>query len=104
MHGELDLATVSELTTVLDGLDPRSDGVRHVVLDLRGLTFMDSNGVQVLLQQSAFARTNGHNLAVVQGDESIQRILSLTKAETRLVLVDAPDDLAPPHHERLGAK
>ena len=99
MRGELDLATVSKLTTVLDGVNPQADGVRHVVLDLRGLTFMGSDGVQMLLQQSAFARTNGHNLAVVQGNEAIQRLLTLTKADTRLVLVEAPEDLAPPLDE-----
>jgi anti-anti-sigma factor len=96
MRGELDLATISTLTAVLDGLNPQADGVRHVVLDLRGLTFMGSDGVQMLLQQGAFARTNGHNLAVVQGNDAIQRLLTLTKAEARLVLVEAPEDLIPP--------
>jgi anti-anti-sigma factor len=45
LRGELDLVTVSKVAEVLDGLDPRADGVRHVVLDLRGLTFMDLTGV-----------------------------------------------------------
>jgi anti-anti-sigma regulatory factor len=39
---ELDIASVSGVAEVVDGLAPDADGVRHVVLDLRGLTFMDA--------------------------------------------------------------
>jgi anti-anti-sigma factor len=51
LRGELDLVTVSKVAEVLDGLDPRADGVRHVVLDLRGLTFMDLTGLHELIRQ-----------------------------------------------------
>ena len=44
--GELDIASVSEVAEVLDGLAPNSDGVRHVTLDLRGLTFMDARATR----------------------------------------------------------
>ena len=44
LRGELDIASVSEVAEVLDGLAPDADGVRHVVLDLRGLTFMETPG------------------------------------------------------------
>ena len=40
-------------------------------------------------------RSNRHNLAVVRGTEAI-RVLALTGVEEMLVLVDDPDDLAPP--------
>jgi anti-anti-sigma factor len=49
LRGELDLVTVSKVAEVLDGLEPQADGVRHVVLDLRGLTFMDVSGLRELL-------------------------------------------------------
>ena len=44
LRGELDLVTVSKVAQVLDELGPQADGVRHVVLDLRGLTFIDVPG------------------------------------------------------------
>ena len=66
---------------MLDGLEPQPDGVRHVVLDLRGLTFMDVLGLKELLRQNEFARSNRHNLAVVRGTEAIQRVLALTRAQ-----------------------
>jgi anti-sigma B factor antagonist len=96
LRGELDLLTVSKVAEVLDGLEPQADGVRHVVLDLRGLTFMDLTGLHELIRQNEFARSNRHNLAVVRGTDAIQRVLKLTGVDEMLVLVDDPDDLVPP--------
>jgi anti-anti-sigma factor len=96
LRGELDLLTVSKVAEVLDGLEPRADGLRHVVLDLRGLTFMDVMGLNELIKQNEFARSNHHNLAVVRGTAAIQRVLELTGVDEMLVLVDDPDDLVPP--------
>ena len=96
LRGELDLVTVSKVAEVLDGLEPRADGVRHVVLDLRGLTFTDVPALRELIKQNDYARSNRHNLAVVRGTEAIQRLLKLTGVDELLVLVDHPDDLAPP--------
>ena len=70
--------------------------MRHVVLDLRGLTFIDVLGLRELLKQNEFARSNRHNLAVVRGSDEIQRVLKLTGVDEMLVLVDDPDDLVPP--------
>ena len=96
LRGELDLLTVSKVAEVLNGLEPQADGVRHVVLDLRGLTFMDVLGLHELIRQNEFARSNRHNLAVVRGTDAIQRVLELTGVHEMLVLVDDPDDLVPP--------
>jgi anti-sigma B factor antagonist len=96
LRGELDLLTVSKVAEVLDGLELRADGLRHVVLDLRGLTFMDVLGLKELIRQNEYARSNRHNLAVVRGTAAIQRVLELTGVEEMLVLVDDPDDLVPP--------
>jgi anti-sigma B factor antagonist len=96
LRGELDLLTVSKVAEVLDGLELRTDGVRHLVLDLRGLTFMDIPGLRELIRQNEYARTNHHNLAVVRGTAEINRLLELTGVEDLLVLVDDPDDLVAP--------
>jgi anti-anti-sigma factor len=96
LRGELDLVTVSKVAEVMDELAPDPEGVRHVVLDLRGLTFMDVPALRELIRQNEFARSNRHNLAVVRGTRPIQRLLALTGVEEQLVLVDDPEDLAPP--------
>jgi len=96
LRGELDLVTVSKVAEVLERVHPNPDGVRHVVLDLRGLTFMDVPALRELIKQNELARTNHHNLAVVRGTDAIDRLLKLTGVEKLLVLVDDPEDLVPP--------
>jgi anti-anti-sigma factor len=90
LRGELDLVTVSKVAEVLDGLALRPDGVRHLVLDLRGVTFMDLPGLRELIKQNEYARVNRHNLAVVRGTRAINRLLELTGVGDVLVLVDDP--------------
>jgi anti-anti-sigma factor len=96
LRGELDLLTISKVAEVVEAIDPSPDGVRHMVLDLRGLTFMDVRGLRELINQNELARANHHNLAVVRGSPAIERLLALTGVGGQLVLVDDPQDLAPP--------
>jgi anti-anti-sigma factor len=96
LRGELDILTVSKVAEAMDHLEPQADGTRHIVLDLRGLTFMDVLGLNELLKQNEYARSNGHNLSVVRGSDAIDRLLKLTGVEDHLVLVDDLNDLVPP--------
>ena len=96
LRGELDLATVGQVADVLESVAPDASGVRHIVLDLRGLTFMDARGLRELIRQNDYAHQNRHNLAIVRGRKAIQRLLALTTVEELLVLVDDPEDLVPP--------
>jgi anti-anti-sigma factor len=96
LRGELDLVTVSKVAEVIEQLEPERREVRHIVLDLRGLTFMDLPALRELIKQNEFARENRHNLAVVRGTGLINRLLEITHVDDVLVLVDDPDDLVPP--------
>jgi anti-sigma B factor antagonist len=96
LRGELDLVTVSKVAEVIDALEPERHEVRHIVLDLRGLTFMDLPALRELIKQNEYARENQHNLAVVRGTGLIDRLLEVTGVKDMLVLVDDPDDLVPP--------
>jgi anti-sigma B factor antagonist len=96
LRGEFDLTSAPRLTALIDDLRPQADGVRHIILDLRGVTFMDLAGLREILKQNDFARTNHHNLALVRGPNAVELVLRLTNAEELLVLVDDPDDLTPP--------
>jgi anti-anti-sigma factor len=96
LRGELDLTSASCITPLIEGLRPEATGVRHIVLDLRGLTFMDCAGLREILKQNDYARTNHHNVAFVRGKHAVQQVLALTETEKLLVLVDDPDELAPP--------
>jgi anti-sigma B factor antagonist len=80
--GELDLATVPSLEQELSRL--RESGLRSVVLDLRGLTFMDSTGLSLTLRWSLEASRDGFDFSLVRGEGAIRRLFELTGMDGRL--------------------
>ena len=73
--GELDLATTPELEAQLHEL--RRSGFEHVVLDMRGLTFIDSSGIRAILAENQFADTNGREFSLLSGPPAVQRALEV---------------------------
>src|SRR5919205_2234267 len=63
LRGELDLATAPELEQLLI---ERIDASQEVVVDLRGLEFMDSSGIRVLVAAHARAGRTGTRLVIVR--------------------------------------
>ena len=55
-----------------------------VRIDLRGLEFIDSSGIRLLLAAQRRAQRNGHELCIIRGSERIQRIFALTDLDARL--------------------
>jgi anti-anti-sigma factor len=89
LHGELDLATAPEVEDAVVGR-VRDGG--WVVLDLRGLEFMDSSGVRVIVAAHGLAQESGGRLTIVRAvpDGPVQRVLEISGLEGVLDLVDAP--------------
>jgi anti-sigma B factor antagonist len=85
LRGELDLATASELS---EQLGRAEHDARVVVIDLRGLEFMDSTGVALLASADRRARERGGRLVVVRGGRQVQRLFELTGLDGRLEIVD----------------
>ena len=85
LSGELDLASAPRLDEALFECE---DGAPTILLDLRGLTFMDSSGLRVILAADARARSRGGRLMLVPGPPSVQRVFQLTLLDTRLEFVD----------------
>jgi anti-sigma B factor antagonist len=65
LRGELDLATAAQLEQAL------SEAGDDVLLDLRGLTFMDSTGVRVLLEAAERSRDGLRIVPPLDGDARI---------------------------------
>ena len=74
--GELDLTSVEHLAREVDDL--RRAGFRHVVIDLRELRFMDSQGMHLLLVLRRAAERDGETFRLIAGSEDVQRLFSLT--------------------------
>lgn len=75
-HGELDIATVDELAGHLTAL--REVGWSDVVLDLRGLSFLDSTGLRLLLTNQQESERDGWSFSIVDGEQFIARVLELS--------------------------
>jgi anti-anti-sigma factor len=83
LTGELDLSSVPEFYERISEL---ANGGR-LVLDLSGLTFLDSSGLRALLQLSQQAKDEGFELALVRPSEVVERLLELTGVDRQLPLV-----------------
>ena len=91
VRGELDLASSPALEQELErGAAAQAE---VVIVDLRGLEFMDSTGLSVLVRAHQRASENGQRFGVVRGPQQVQRLLSLTGVADRLTLADTPDEL-----------
>jgi anti-anti-sigma factor len=64
------------------------------VVDLRGLTFIDSSGVSGVLAAARRARDAGSRLVCVPGPPSIRRVFELTGVDTVVEWVDDPREAA----------
>jgi anti-anti-sigma factor len=90
VSGELDIDTMVELSAALmtaNGL------AATTVVDLRGVTFIDSSGVSGVMAAARRARDAGSRLVCVRGPAPIQRIFELTGVDTVLEWVDGPGDV-----------
>jgi anti-anti-sigma factor len=90
--GELDLDSVHRVEAALDGL--HDEGCANIVLDLRGLTFMDSTGLRLVIRWDNAAREGGFRFSIVPGPDVVQRVFRLTGMDEHLTLADPPPDSA----------
>jgi anti-sigma B factor antagonist len=84
--GELDIATVEKLRAEVGRL--RESGFTNLVLDLRGVRFLDSTGLRLVLELDAAAREAGQELEIIRGSAVVQRIFDVTQVSDRLNFVD----------------
>lgn len=87
LEGELDLSASPLLAEALDEV---AGDDRHVVVDLRGLTFMDSTGLATILRYHQRAKDGRFDLVVVRGPEAIDRVFRVTQTDTLLELLEVP--------------
>jgi len=86
--GELDLDTAPLLDEQLAAV--RAGGAETVVLDLQGLTFMDSTGLRLVIRWDTAGREQGFEFAIVPGSEVVQRVFRLTGLDEHLRVVEPP--------------
>jgi anti-sigma B factor antagonist len=81
--GELDLATVETLRAALDDIQ----GAGGVLLDLRGLAFIDSAGLHLLWDLHQRALRDGFQLALLAPEAPVDRAIQLCGLDRTLPFV-----------------
>jgi anti-sigma B factor antagonist len=89
VRGELCLSTVEQFGGSFGEL--LESATEQLVLDLRGVTFLDSTGIRLLIDSETRALENGLRLAVVVGDGQPGRILDLAGMSERPPRMRAED-------------
>jgi anti-sigma B factor antagonist len=87
--GEVELATVGTIHEQLERIT--ASGARRVVLDLYGVTFLDSSGVHLVLDADAASRAQGWEFGLIGGPAHVQRVFDLTGARARLPFLTASE-------------
>lgn len=86
LQGELDLATVAALEQELERVE--ATDAATIVLDLSGLTFMDSTGVRLLVTAHSRLRADGSRLSLRRGPAAVQRVMELSGVDELLPFAD----------------
>ena len=87
LRGELDAHTEPEADAALA---TASGAASHVVLDLRGLEFIDSSGLRLVLLWHRRLQESGSAFSVVRGQPHVQRPFSSAGLDDLLPFADGP--------------
>lgn len=87
--GELDVDTVGQVRERLE--HATATGARHVVLDLGGVTVLDSTGLHLVLEADAASRAQGWEFGLIGGPVDVQRVFDLTGSRARLPFLTASE-------------
>ncbi len=84
VRGDVDMTTGERLEEAIDRAE--QDRPETLTLDLSGVEFFDSTGLQILLDADLRASADGRSLVVVTGDGEAARVLELAQVSDRLTV------------------
>jgi anti-sigma B factor antagonist len=89
LSGELDMATAPALQEALHSAQHSS--APHIIVDLRGLTFLDSTGLGVMVAADLAGRDGHRKVSFVRGIPNVHRVFQITRVDERLDWTGAGD-------------
>ncbi|MBA3510159.1 MAG: STAS domain-containing protein [Thermoleophilaceae bacterium] len=91
LRGELGLSTIEKVEQELSRVE--ADGHELIVLDLSGLTFLDSTGLRTIVTADQRARRAGRRVVVCRGPDTVHRVFTITRLDERLEMVEDADSI-----------
>jgi anti-anti-sigma factor len=92
--GEIDASNAADLRRHLRSA---SRGANTTLVDLANVSFIESAGLQVLLDESEAATEAGHVIFLVRPSAVVRRLIDITDSSGRLAVVPASRDLSVLH-------
>jgi anti-sigma B factor antagonist len=90
LRGDFDVAGVGAVENALHSVF-QAPPPRRVVLDLRGLAFLDMAGLLTIIRADARARAAAIEVLVVRPRGMVNRVFTLTHAGEHLSIIDEPE-------------
>lgn len=87
LKGILDISSAHRLARELACVEKQEPEV--LCFDLRGLEFIDSSGLRVIVAADIGARRNGRRVEIIRGPERVHRVFQVTQLEERLNFVES---------------
>jgi anti-sigma B factor antagonist len=92
--GEVDIATAPELENALLQAEANLSGLTSLVLDISGVTFLGSVGINIMMRFHHRCATAGLSFTVSGPHGTVARVLRITAADTILHLVATPPEVS----------
>jgi anti-sigma B factor antagonist len=88
--GEIDMTTAPELAKAIEVI---SNHTRNVIVDLGGVTFLDSSGLNALIRgQRGLSKRQVGLRVVAPADGIVRRVFEITQLTEALSVVESLDD------------
>jgi anti-anti-sigma factor len=89
VSGEVDIAVAPALSTALS---TAAHDAEQVIVDLSGVTFIDSTGLHVILTAQDEIHQSKGRLVLIPGPSQVQRLFEITGVASRLEFATDPGD------------
>ncbi len=90
IKGEIDVYTAPQFKEAIDGV--LLSGQKHLIINMAGVTYMDSSGFGALLSATKRLRPIGGTVSLVHCSNAIDRILKTTRLDTIFFMFDSLDE------------
>lgn len=78
--GEIDVYTAPQFKEAVNGI--LAAGEKHLLINMAGVTYMDSSGFGTLLSATKRLRPEGGTVGLIKCNTAIDRILKITRLNT----------------------